>query len=196
MNNQIFLFSDLKSSHTHTHTNVNGLLTHSLLDRNANSKHLSSSSLKSHQQMNISSSQTSSTLRPTAHPSINTSQHSSYPSTPTSHPSNHHQSLGTYTSNSSKYDLNSSAHHLHASTPSYLHSNQLTSTPSSFGQVKSESSTPSSYDYMNNCLQSGYFGGTFSALANHSAGGHTPTDLAGYHHQHNVIQAAKLMASS
>lgn len=65
-------------------------------------------------------------------------------------------------------------------------------TPSSFGQVKSES-TPS-YDYMNNCLQSGYFGGTFSALNPGSA--HAPTDLAGYHHQHNVIQAAKLMASS
>ncbi|KFB35891.1 AGAP002235-PA-like protein [Anopheles sinensis] len=117
-----------------------------------------------------------------------------------------------------------------------------------FGQIKSESNpqlgpstTPTSSippssngygDYMNNCLQSGYFGGGFGTLHSHhsphhvSAGGvggsavngagalahshhahphhhhhhhhHHPTaaDLAGYHHQHNVIQAAKLMASS
>ncbi|XP_053660276.1 GATA-binding factor A [Anopheles marshallii] len=122
------------------------------------------------------------------------------------------------------------------------HSNTPTSnTP--FGQIKSESnplgasttptsSVPSSNgygDYMNNCLQSGYFGGGFGSLHTHHSphhvspgvGGsvngaslshshhahphhhhhhhhHHPTaaDLAGYHHQHNVIQAAKLMASS
>lgn len=72
-------------------------------------------------------------------------------------------------------------------------------------------------DYMNNCLQSGYFGGTFGSLHSHHSphsgmGGtvngalphthhhhhhhSTAADLAGYHHQHNVIQAAKLMASS
>ncbi|XP_049284430.1 GATA-binding factor A isoform X4 [Anopheles funestus] len=122
----------------------------------------------------------------------------------------------------------------------------LSNTPTSntpFGQIKSESnplgasttptsSVPSSNgygDYMNNCLQSGYFGGGFGSLHTHHSphhvspgvGGsvngaslshshhahphhhhhhhhHHPTaaDLAGYHHQHNVIQAAKLMASS
>jgi hypothetical protein len=48
------------------------------------------------------------------------------------------------------------------------------------------------YDYMSNCIQNGYFGGTFG-LANGSA---HHGDLSGYHHQHNVIQAAKLMATS
>uniref|UniRef100_A0A6E8VBG6 GATA-type domain-containing protein n=1 Tax=Anopheles coluzzii TaxID=1518534 RepID=A0A6E8VBG6_ANOCL len=112
-----------------------------------------------------------------------------------------------------------------------------------FGQIKSESnplggasttptSVPSSNgygDYMNNCLQSGYFSGGFSSLHSHHSPHHvspgmgstvngaslthshhahphhhhhhhhhhpTAADLAGYHHQHNVIQAAKLMASS
>ncbi|XP_053671965.1 GATA-binding factor A [Anopheles nili] len=115
-----------------------------------------------------------------------------------------------------------------------------------FGQIKSETNalggpatTPTSTgngygDYMNNCLQSGYFGGGFGSLhshhsphhvspgvggsvngatlahSHHSHGPHahphhhhhhhhhhpTAADLAGYHHQHNVIQAAKLMASS
>ncbi|XP_050100854.1 GATA-binding factor A isoform X1 [Anopheles aquasalis] len=121
------------------------------------------------------------------------------------------------------------------------------STPFGGSQIKSEANamgpatTPTSsvasgngYDYMNNCLPSGYFGGGFGTLHSHhsphhsvgptagvTAGGtmngtslahthhghphhhhhhhhHHPTaaDLAGYHHQHNVIQAAKLMASS
>lgn len=48
------------------------------------------------------------------------------------------------------------------------------------------------YDYMSNCIQNGYFGGTFG-LANGST---HHGDLSGYHHQHNVIQAAKLMATS
>lgn len=65
--------------------------------------------------------------------------------------------------------------------------------------VKSETptSTPS-YDYMSQC----YFGGgslPVSSVASNfpnTASGHPTGDLAGYHHQHNVIQAAKLMASS
>lgn len=72
--------------------------------------------------------------------------------------------------------------------------------------VKSETpggATPN-YDYMGQC----YFGGG-SVPASSSAGpafggnstgaiasAHVSGDLAGYHHQHNVIQAAKLMASS
>jgi hypothetical protein len=85
---------------------------------------------------------------------------------------------------------------------SYLHNNNLASsaTASSYGGIKSESNIPGitnpssmisgNYDYMSNCIQNGYFGGTFG-LANAPHG-----DLSGYHHQHNVIQAAKLMATS
>lgn len=65
--------------------------------------------------------------------------------------------------------------------------------------VKAESPVvPPNYDYMNNCIQSGYFGGTFGPLAaaSHAAAAHSSAELGGYHHQHNVIQAAKLMASS
>jgi hypothetical protein len=90
----------------------------------------------------------------------------------------------------------SSQSNLHSS---YLHNNSLTS--SSYGAIKSESNIPGitnpasmisgNYDYMSNCIQNSYFGGTFlpNSSAHHS-------DLSGYHHQHNVIQAAKLMATS
>lgn len=87
--------------------------------------------------------------------------------------------------------ISSAQNNLHSS---YLHNNSLTS--SSYGGIKSESNIPGitnpingSYDYMSNCIQNGYFGGSF-----HGSGPHT--DLSGYHHQHNVIQAAKLMATS
>lgn len=89
-----------------------------------------------------------------------------------------------------------SQNNLHSS---YLHNNSLTSP--SYGAIKSESNIPGitnssmisgNYDYMSNCIQNGYFGGTFG-LANGSA---HHSDLSGYHHQHNVIQAAKLMATS
>lgn len=80
------------------------------------------------------------------------------------------------------------------SSPNYSHHphhNHLSHQHHGYG-VKSESYS-SNYDYMNNC----YFGGNFGALsvAAASAGTGAP-ELAGYHHQHNVIQAAKLMASS
>lgn len=63
--------------------------------------------------------------------------------------------------------------------------------------VKSElNANSTNYDYVNNC----YFGASFGALgaASATAGGihGSATELAGYHHQHNVIQAAKLMATS
>lgn len=94
--------------------------------------------------------------------------------------------------------LSSSQSNLHSS---YLHNNSLTS--SSYGGIKSESNIPShsniagitnpasmgNYDYMSNCIQNGYFGGNFHGTTPHA-------DLSGYHHQHNVIQAAKLMATS
>ncbi|KAL7035602.1 hypothetical protein ACKWTF_008464 [Chironomus riparius] len=89
-----------------------------------------------------------------------------------------------------------SQNNLHSS---YLHNNSLTSP--SYGSIKSESNIPGitnssmisgNYEYMSNCIQNGYFGGTFG-LSNGSA---HHSDLSGYHHQHNVIQAAKLMATS
>ncbi|KAG5680914.1 hypothetical protein PVAND_010392 [Polypedilum vanderplanki] len=93
--------------------------------------------------------------------------------------------------------ISSTQSNLHSS---YLHNNSLTS--SSYGAIKSESNIPGitnpasmisgNYDYMSNCIQNGYFGGTFG-LPNGTA---HHTDLSGYHHQHNVIQAAKLMATS
>lgn len=90
--------------------------------------------------------------------------------------------------------ISSSQNNLHSS---YLHNNSLTT--STYGGIKSESNIPGitnpasmisgNYDYMSNCIQNGYFGGSF-----HGSGPHS--DLSGYHHQHNVIQAAKLMATS
>jgi hypothetical protein len=90
--------------------------------------------------------------------------------------------------------ISSSQNNLHSS---YLHNNSLSS--STFGAIKSESNIPGltnpasmmsgNYDYMSNCIQNGYFSGSFHGSAPHS-------DLSGYHHQHNVIQAAKLMATS
>lgn len=77
------------------------------------------------------------------------------------------------------------------STGNYLQS-QL-----AYGNVKSE--TNPNYDYMNSCLQSGYFNSSFGTIGGTAAtttASHSVADLASYHHQHNVIQAAKLMATS
>lgn len=110
------------------------------------------------------------------------------PTSSSSHPSSTSSNL--YTSPL----ITSSQSNLHSS---YLHNNSLSS--SSFGAIKSESNIPGltnptsmiggNYDYMSNCIQNGYFGGSFHGTAPHA-------DLSGYHHQHNVIQAAKLMATS
>ncbi|XP_013098264.1 GATA-binding factor A isoform X3 [Stomoxys calcitrans] len=92
-------------------------------------------------------------------------------------------------------------HHHHHHSPSSL-SHQVGTSASSGGSlggysVKSETNA-TNYDYVNNC----YFGSSFGALSGSpatSAGMHgaTASDMAGvYHHQHNVIQAAKLMATS
>lgn len=154
--------------------------------------------------------QTKTHITPITHPQHHMSQ-ASYPlMSPLS---------GIHSNSPSKYDLQSSASSASlASTPSssaipshlytssliassqgnlhnsYLHNNSLTN--SSYGAIKSESNIPGitnpisgNYDYMSNCIQSGYFGGSF-----HGNGPHA--DLSGYHHQHNVIQAAKLMATS
>lgn len=123
--------------------------------------------------------------------------------------------------NSAKYDSHtpiptsvnssvSSQNHSMASTPtSHLYSSPIITSQANnhsnylhnnaYGNVKSESSIPGissnaggNYDYMNNCFQNSYFG-----LANtNGSHSHAHADLTGYHHQHNVIQAAKLMASS
>ncbi|KNC21534.1 GATA-binding factor A [Lucilia cuprina] len=91
-------------------------------------------------------------------------------------------------------------HHHHHHSPSL--SQHVPTSASSGGSlggysVKSETNA-TNYDYVNNC----YFGSSFGALGGStgsSSGMHgaTASDMAGvYHHQHNVIQAAKLMATS
>ena len=94
----------------------------------------------------------------------------------------------------------SAAHHHHHHSPSLSqHVATSTSSGGSLGgySVKSETNA-TNYDYVNNC----YFGSSFGALGGSSGSsstvhGSTASDMAGvYHHQHNVIQAAKLMATS
>lgn len=141
--------------------------------------------------------------------SVNPYSNSSSTSTPiTSHPNSALTPAYSSSMNTpAKYDFSVQSSHLH-STPSsvssggggsggsvassYMHPNQLAQT--TYGNVKSETNA-TNYDYMNSCIQSGYFGSSFGSLGT-PTGAHVPTDLAGYHHQHNVIQAAKLMASS
>lgn len=112
----------------------------------------------------------------------------------------------------------SSSHHSHSQqqqqqppqSHQHLHHDysQFGSTASVLPNVKSETQTPSTsnYDYMSQC----YFGGGsvpavssaapsagFSnSISSSAVASPHATDLVGYHHQHNVIQAAKLMASS
>ncbi|XP_037946297.1 GATA-binding factor A isoform X2 [Teleopsis dalmanni] len=90
-------------------------------------------------------------------------------------------------------------HHHAAAAVAHHHSSALgqhstaSSGNSGYG-VKTEANS-TNYDYVNNC----YFGTSFGALSgsSNSAGIHSAaSELAGYHHQHNVIQAAKLMATS
>ncbi|XP_030376608.1 GATA-binding factor A isoform X1 [Scaptodrosophila lebanonensis] len=87
-------------------------------------------------------------------------------------------------------------HHLHASSTSHSHHMphhhiHAAAAAAAYG-VKTESNT-SNYDYVNNC----YFGASLGTLGSVSTAlGGGSAELAGYHHQHNVIQAAKLMATS
>lgn len=147
------------------------------------------------------------------------------PSTPISSHSLHAVNPLAYTPNNNnnnnthiKYDLgHHNQHHQHSSSPhhhgqaavqhsvanngNYLHSAGGSTHASMYGLnvngVKTEGNgVNGNYDYMNSCLQTGYFGGTFNPLAAASNPHHMGTDLSGYHHQHNVIQAAKLMATS
>ena len=100
------------------------------------------------------------------------------------HPHQHHLNNSSSSVGSGGYNLHSSSNN-NSPQSSYANSS-----------VKSEttSSSQHNYDYMNNCLQNSYFGSTFPSLPPNTA--HVTSDLAGYHHQHNVIQAAKLMATS
>lgn len=95
-----------------------------------------------------------------------------------------------------------SAHHNHHEY-SHFGSAAAAAAAASMANVKSETpaGTPN-YDYMSQC----YFGGSSVPVSAPSGFGgsgvgaipspHPSGDLSGYHHQHNVIQAAKLMASS
>ncbi|XP_037039379.1 GATA-binding factor A [Bradysia coprophila] len=149
-------------------------------DRNGNTKMMTSPGSKMHLPSPVSRSHP---IQSYIHPSSSASISSH------SHPNNSPLSYTAGLNSTSKYDLSHNSPHIHSTANSYLHPNNLSQ--SGYGNsVKSE--TNSNYDYMNNCIQSGYFGSSFTPTSSV----HSPSDLAGYHHQHNVIQAAKLMASS
>ncbi|XP_017092270.2 GATA-binding factor A isoform X2 [Drosophila bipectinata] len=99
-------------------------------------------------------------------------------------PSPHYQHPHHHLGGSHGHHMTTAAHHhLHAAAAA-----------AAYG-VKTEASA-TNYDYVNNC----YFGGSFGALGGAAStaamAGGAASELAGYHHQHNVIQAAKLMATS
>ncbi|KAH8383289.1 hypothetical protein KR009_007839, partial [Drosophila setifemur] len=100
--------------------------------------------------------------------------------TPSPHYQHHHHHLA-----------GSHGHHVTAAAHHHL---QAAAAAAAYG-VKTEASA-TNYDYVNNC----YFGGSFGALGGAAStaamAGGAASELAGYHHQHNVIQAAKLMATS
>lgn len=138
-----------------------------------------------------------------SHPHYSFSMHST-PST-THSPSTHSNAATNHSMSqqSAKYDFghstgnpsihssqNSSASSLTGNT-NYMHAaaNNLQS-QLSYGNVKTETNPSSNYDYMNNCLQNGYFNASYgTGIAASMA---AVPDLASYHH----IQAAKLMATS
>ncbi|CAD7093033.1 unnamed protein product [Hermetia illucens] len=201
---------DLKPSLSSVSNNNN----HQSMERSLNSSKLSASSPKHtslHQQMHS----------PTASMSQSRAQTSSSSNNPTYSPHIHSHATSAMTSNAATTNLHSSLaltspsavtkyeHLLHSGAASAVSNLSLANSVGSmsgsssnyhsahnlgqhsYGSVKAETNT-SSYEYMNNC----YFGGTFGALTASSGGVHGTAELAGYHHQHNVIQAAKLMASS
>lgn len=188
---KMHFFIDLKSSQSHQSTIIQ---TQSLLSTDRNHSNKLSSPTSSASKLHLAPSSVS----------RNYSLQSVYANTPSSSSIHSHHTNTLYPSNApSKYDLPHGSQHLHHGTPtgtsdSYLHPNSHSS-PSSqqpyANNVKSESSAPLNYDYMNNCIQNSYFGNSFTSL-NTTTGVHVATDHSSYHHQHNVIQAAKLMASS
>lgn len=127
---------------------------------------------------------------------------------PTSHTnaSTNHSLIGQ-TVIPSKYDFGSSVS-LHTTQSSstgnhnnnltgnsnYMHTTNNLQTQLPYSNVKSESNATNNYDYMNSCLQNGYFNSSYGAAIGSSpaAPTHSVSDLTSYHH----IQAAKLMATS
>lgn len=147
----------------------------------------------------ISSSSVSSV---SSHPHYSFSMHS----TPTTNSPSTHSNAGTnhsMSNQSAKYDFGHSIgppsiHSSHSSSAAssltgnsnYMHAANNLQTQLSYGNVKSETNPSSNYDYMNNCLQNGYFNASYgTGIAGSTA---AVPDLASYHH----IQAAKLMATS
>lgn len=202
-----FSFSDIKSSLTQSDTmhqlhSDRNIHTKGVVQQHSPTHHLHSSTPTSRSH-SISSSSTSSASAIHHHSAY--SMHStSTTNSPTSHtnaPTNH--SLIGQSIIPTKYDFGHTTHTSQASTANlttnlstntnYIHSANNLQTPLSYSNVKSESNTGSNFDYMNSCLQNGYFNSSYGAITSSTASAsHPVSDLSSYHH----IQAAKLMATS
>lgn len=200
-------FVDVKSSLTqsesmhqlHAERNVHskGVLQHSP------THHLNSNTPTSRSH-SISSSSTSSASAIHHAYSMHSTSTTNSPSSHTNAPSNH--SLIGQTTIPSKYDFShntsSALHHSSQNSSAnlstnltansnYIHSSNNLQSSLPYSNVKSESN--SNFDYMNSCLQNGYFNSSYGSIAGSSASAsHPVSDLSSYHH----IQAAKLMATS
>lgn len=199
---------DVKSSLTqsesmhqlHTDRNIHAKGVH----QNSPTHHLNATTptTRSH---SISSSSTSSASAIHHSYSLHSTSITNSPTSHTNAPSNH--SLIGQTVIPSKYDFgHSTSSALHNSqtasanlnsnltnNSNYIHSANNLQTPLPYSNVKSESNSGANFDYMNSCLQNGYFNSSYGAITNASATtSHPVSDLSSYHH----IQAAKLMATS
>lgn len=182
--------TNTSSSNGHTTSHGNNLYSPSALAAQSNLSHsqLSGSAFgtQKYEHLLSSSNSLSNGLTPTSSASSNYHAH---------HLHHHHHHAAA----AAAHHAASAAHHHHHHSPSL--SQHVANSASSGGSlggysVKSESNA-TNYDYVNNC----YFGSSFGGLggsAGSSAGVHgtTASDMGVYHHQHNVIQAAKLMATS
>lgn len=131
---------------------------------------------------------TSTTNSPTSHTHTNaTTNHSLIGQTviPSKYDFGHNASNALHNSQNSSANLTNNSN--------YIHSANNLQAPLSYGNVKSESNPSTNYDYMNSCLQNGYFNSSYGAITSSTASAtHPVSDLSSYHH----IQAAKLMATS
>lgn len=190
--------------HSERNVHAKGVLQHSP------THHLTASTptSRSHSISSSSTSSASAIHHPYSMHSTSTTTNS--PSSHTNASSNH--SLIGQTTIPSKYDFaHNASSALHSSQTSsssssvnlsgnltansnYMHSSNNLQTSLPYSNVKSESNT--NFDYMNSCLQNGYFNSShhsYGAITNPSATtSHPVSDLSSYHH----IQAAKLMATS
>ncbi|KAM7364397.1 pannier isoform 2-T2 [Cochliomyia hominivorax] len=185
-------------AHTNTSTTANGNSTHSnnlyspsalAAQNNLSHSQLTGSAFGSQKYEHLlgSSNALSNGLSPSSSASSNYHAHHL-------HHHHHHAAAAAHHAASAAH------HHHHHHSPSL--SQHVPTSASSGGSlggysVKSETNA-TNYDYVNNC----YFGSSFGALGGSTGSttgmhGATASDMAGvYHHQHNVIQAAKLMATS